>query len=271
MSSLLTQKIGECCHDLKPYSYKQVNGAGDRNAAVICDYIKAMRTKTFVSDNYRKSIVGDLSRLSRFFNNNKKFESIQREDIISFLNKYRKSDEEDPMNKWIGTYNITLVRLIRFFKWLYYPHEDPKQRSKPAVLRNIGNLKRKEQSTYKPSDLWTEQDDELFLKYCKSKRLKCYHMVSRDTSARPRELTKLKIGNIQFRQNADGTQYAETLVNDKTGTISKPLFNSIPYVKDYLDHEHPCPTNLKAPFLSAIGKAAGKHLEASQIDTDYRL
>jgi hypothetical protein len=48
---------------------------------------------------------------------------------------------------------------MRFFKWLYYPDIEPGKRSKPAVIENIPQLKRKEKSIYKPSDLWTSQDD----------------------------------------------------------------------------------------------------------------
>ena len=59
---------------------------------------------------------------------------------------------------------------MRFFKWLYYPDIEPDKRSKPVVIENIPKLKRKEKSIYKPSDLWTQQDDLLFLKYCPIKR-----------------------------------------------------------------------------------------------------
>ena len=47
---------------------------------------------------------------------------------------------------------------------------EPDKRSKPVVIENIPKLKRKEKSIYKPSDLWTQQDDLLFLKYCPTKR-----------------------------------------------------------------------------------------------------
>jgi hypothetical protein len=79
----------------------------------------------------------------------------------------------DPLHKWIGTYNIYREHLLRFFKWLHSPDIEPKKRSKPSVVDNIPELKRKEKSIYKPSDLWTQQDDLLFLKYCSSKRERC--------------------------------------------------------------------------------------------------
>jgi integrase len=119
------------------------------------------------------------------------------------------------------------------------------------VVENIAQLKRKEKSIYKPSDLWTQQDDLLFLKYCPSKRDKCYHAVSRDTSCRPHEILKLKIRDITFKTTGS-YQYAETLVNGKTGSRPIPLIDSIPYVKDYLDHEHPQPSNPNSPLICGI-------------------
>jgi len=98
-------------------------------------------------------------------------------------------------------------------------------------------LKRREQSVYKPTDLWTLEDDLLFLKYCPNKRDRCYHAISRDTSCRPHEILRLRIRDITFKTTTDNYQYAEVLVNGQTGSRSTPLFNSIPYIKDWLD-EH---------------------------------
>jgi hypothetical protein len=55
-------------------------------------------------------------------------------------------------------------------------------------MRNIPQFKRNEKSIYKPTDLWIEEDDILVLKYCPSKRDKCYYTMSRDFSARNTEL-----------------------------------------------------------------------------------
>ena len=148
----------------------------------------------------------------------------------------------DPLHKWIGTYNIYRMHLLRFFKWLYFPDIEPNKRSKPPFLENIPKIKRKEKSIYKPSDLWTQQDDLLFLKYCPSKRDRCYHTISRDLSCRPHEILKLKIRDLSFK-SIGSHQYVEVVVNGKTGTRPIPLINSIPYLKDYLDHGHPQPRN----------------------------
>lgn len=65
------------------------------------------------------------------------------------------------------TYNLRRAIFVKFFKWLYYPDTEPNKRIKPKVVENIAHLKRKEQSIYKPTDLWTQV---LFLKYCPNKR-----------------------------------------------------------------------------------------------------
>ncbi|MFZ0405720.1 MAG: hypothetical protein WAL79_07835, partial [Nitrososphaeraceae archaeon] len=61
--------------------------------------------------------------------------------------------------------------------------------------------------------------------------------MSRDASCRPSEILKVRIKDVVFKL-AGNKQYAEVLVNGKTGSRHIPLINSIPYVKDYLD-EHP--------------------------------
>ncbi len=126
---------------------------------------------------------------------------------------------------------------IRFFKWLYHPNLEQKKLPKPEVIENIALLKRREQSIYKPSDLWTLEDDLLFLKYCPSAREKCYHTVSRDLSFRPHEILKLRLKDIHFK-NSGNHQYAEVLLNGKTGNRNIPLISSIPYLKDWTD-QHP--------------------------------
>jgi hypothetical protein len=60
---------------------------------------------------------------------------------------------------------------------------EPDKRLKTPVIENIPQLKRKEKSIYKSTDLWTAYDDALFLKYCPNPRDKCYHAMSRDSAA----------------------------------------------------------------------------------------
>src|ERR671923_2472565 len=99
--------------------------------------------------------------------------------------------------------------------------------------------------------------------------MKCYYAMSRDLSCRPHELLKLKIKDVFFK-STDGYQYAEVLVNGKTGIRPIPLINSIPYLKDYFSHEHPQPGNPSAPLICGTGKSLGRHIQTSTLSKIYR-
>ncbi|MFL6366904.1 MAG: hypothetical protein ACJ719_17075, partial [Nitrososphaeraceae archaeon] len=71
--------------------------------------------------SYKKYTIQFLSELSRAVGLGKKFIDMIRDDVLSYLDKCRKTENEDPLHKWIGSYNIRLVILSRFFKWLHYP------------------------------------------------------------------------------------------------------------------------------------------------------
>ena len=190
---------------------------------------------------------------------------ITRQDILSFLDSFRKIETVDPLHKWIGTYNLYTIQLMRFFKWLYYPDIEYKRRTKPSVIENIHQLKRKEKSIYKPTDLWTPEDDPLFLKYCPNPRDRCYHAMSRDTGTRPHELLKLRIKDVVFKLTPDKKQYAEILVNGKTGTRHIPLIDSIPYIKDWIS-QHPQGGNPRSVLLCGFGKSLNRVIRVRSLN-----
>ena len=267
-SPVLDRKIEEITAGLRDAINKKMCSISEANAVTIIDYITTMKTEINLSDNYRKDTIQALCGLSRYYDN-KPFKDFTRANLIDFLEGHRKTETQDPMHKWIGTYNTLRIYLLRFFKWLYYPDIEPGKRPKPHVIQNIPRLRRKEKSIYKPSDLWSQQDDLLFLKYCPTARERCYHSISRDTSCRPSEILKLKIRDVVFKTTGS-SQYAEALVNGKTGSRPIPLIDSIPYLKDYLDHEHPQAGNPNAPLICGTGKALGRHMPAMTIYMIYR-
>ena len=230
-------------------------------------YIAAMKSEVNLSDHYRKDLIEVLCRFIKCITM-VEFKNLTRTNILGFLDSFRKTETQDPLHKWIGTYNIYRMHLLRFFKWLYYPDIEPDKRLKPSVIENIPKLRRKETSIYRPSDLWTQQDDLLFLKYCPSMRDRCYHAISRDLSCRPHEILKLKIRDLSFK-SVGTSQYVEVVVNGKTGTRAIPLINSIPYLKDYLDHGHSQPRNPNAPLICGMGRSLGRHLKAFSIYLIY--
>jgi YjgF/chorismate_mutase-like, putative endoribonuclease len=255
---------------LRPAYYRIFNSILHENAITIAKYVASMKTEINLSNHYREDLIAVLYKLSIYINskrnNAKPFRLVTKQDIIAFLDSFRKPDSLDPLHRWIGPYNTYRMHLIRFFKWLYYPDIEPHKRSRPEVVDNIPQLKRKEQSIYKPTDLWTVQDDLLFLKYCPSKRIKCYHAMSRDTGCRPHELLKLRINDIVFRSTGNSQQqYAEVLVNGKTRSRHIPLIDSLPYIKDFLDHiSGHGPQNYDGSIAEPIGKVGTNDVSVDQ-------
>jgi len=256
------------------------------NALVICDYVIAMKREINPRINTIRTAIQFLSELSGCVGIEKKFEDMlsKRDDVLCYLDKCRKLESEDPLHKWIGSYDIKRIILFRFFKWLYYSNVDnPKKRNelsalekKPECIMGIAQLKRKEVSCYKPSDLWSQNDDLVFLKWVTNKRDRCYHTMSRDLSARPHEILGLKIKDIIFKtvtSTTDNKQYAEVLVNGKTGSRHIPLIQSIPYIKDWLSN-HPSRNNPKSPLFVGLGRRnTGRPLKVSglyEIYKDYK-
>jgi integrase len=219
---------------------------------VIEDYIGSMRSEINISDKYKILNRGIFDRFARF-HKGKHWKDMTQKDVISFLDSIRKAEPIDPLHKWIGTYNLYVSVIVKFFKWLYYPDIQPAKRPRPACVRGLMRLPRKEVSPYKPSDLWTADDDLLFLKYCPNKRDRCYHMISRDSSCRPHELLNLRIKDVMFKMVGD-RQYAEILVNGKTGSRHIPLISSIPYLKDWLD-DHPMRANPNGHLMCSMRKS----------------
>jgi integrase len=244
------------------------NRLSKENALTVSEYIIAMKREVNPRLSYKKLTMQIMAELSKTVGIGKKYIDMTRDDILCYLDKGRKPDNEDPFHKWIGSYNLKLIVLSRFFKWFHYHDiDDPKRRNelsvlerKPDCIMGIKQLKRKEISCYKPSDLWSQEDDLLFLKWVTNKRDRCYHTMARDLSARPHEILNLKIKDIIFKITADNKQYAEVLVNGKTGTRHIPLIQSIPYIKEWLSN-HPSRNNPNSPlFVGLGGRSFGRRL-----------
>jgi integrase len=266
---VLNRKFDLATAGLPSFIIKDItHNVSPENALTIVEYVLAMKIEANISDKYKSHTIQTLSLLSKF-TRNIPFAQMTRENVLFYLDSFRKADSLDPLHKWIGTYNLRRIVLSRFFKWLYYPKDEPNKRKIPTVMDNVSSLKRREQSIYKPTDLWTVEDDLLFLKYCPNKRDRCYHAISRDTSCRPHEILRLKIKDVVFKTAGQSYQYAEVLVNGKTGSRSVPLFNSIPYVKDWLD-DHIQRGNPNAYLIPSRDRSNfGKRLAANSLNLIY--
>ena len=93
----------------------------EENALTISDYIIAMKREINPRLNYKRYTIQFLAELSKTIGVAKKFIDMTRDEVLCYLDKCRKMEDEDPLHKWIGSYNTKLVVLSRFFKWLHYP------------------------------------------------------------------------------------------------------------------------------------------------------
>jgi hypothetical protein len=155
--AMLERKIplateGFTTHKFCELILRDTSGLSRENALTVCEYVIAMKGEVNPRLSYKRYTIQFLSELSRAVGIEKKFIDMKRDDVFCYLDRCRKPENEDPLHKWIGTYNTKLVILSRFFKWLYYPNvEDPKRRSelsalerKPDCIIGIKGLNRKE-------------------------------------------------------------------------------------------------------------------------------
>jgi hypothetical protein len=118
ITTSLDRQVTELTDDLMPYFGSNLRGLPAQNIKVVVDYIHAIMTETHVSRNYRRDIIDLLTKLAKFasspgpadsqknVNRGFTFKDLTRDDVVTFLNSFRKSETIDPMHKWIGTYNL---------------------------------------------------------------------------------------------------------------------------------------------------------------------
>src|SRR5918996_242546 len=123
INPLLDQQIDNITNGIPNNFNKSLRMLSEDHIKTIISYITALNTEIHLSTNYRKDIIQLLTKFSK-----------------SHADNINKTDTKDPYHKWIGTYNIYRVHLLRFFKWLHAPHVELSKRPKPAVVENIPKL-----------------------------------------------------------------------------------------------------------------------------------
>jgi hypothetical protein len=100
---------------LQKYVYKQLTEQASReNSTAIADYILAQKVEVNLANTYRANIITTLITLSKFLDN-KPFQNMTREDILTYLDNLPKPESSDPLHRWIGSYNEKRQRLAKFF------------------------------------------------------------------------------------------------------------------------------------------------------------
>lgn len=268
----LDEKIGKLISGSTPHFrslFLKMASTNPKNGELLCKFIASECHRGNIKLSTRLTQIKIIGWLDRFMGH-KDFSKLTKDDFVDYFSSLRKREEDDPTHKWIGTYNTRQMILSKFFKWLYNQNEpDSRKWITPTCLQSLKALPRKEKSRYKPSDIWTNEEHALFLKYCPEKRDKCYHAMANDTSARPHELLCLKIRDIVFKKSSTGLQYAEVhITQTKTCPRTVPLIFSIPYIKDWLE-SHPTGVNLDSfLFVSLADSNFGAQLTENSL---YKL
>src|SRR5215467_6500762 len=112
------RKISFATEGLQPYVENWLRiKTSSYNALTISEYVLSLRREINPSQNYTRMQIQALVELSEY-SKQKPFEHMTRDDILSFLYKFRKTEDSDRLHKWIGTYNI---KHDRKYKLNYFP------------------------------------------------------------------------------------------------------------------------------------------------------
>ncbi|HEV8404547.1 MAG TPA: site-specific integrase, partial [Nitrososphaera sp.] len=208
---LLQRKIENVLDDLEwTVKHLFLDLSPDANKRMVVDFINELVATENPRPNTKRAYITNLILLSRHFKHQKSFREFTRDDILAYLQTYKKSAAADPKEKWINTYNQKTALLAKFFKWLYFPDlpKNERKKAKPDVVKNLPTFMRKEKATVEAKDLWLAEEDRVFLKYCQDPRLCLYHTMADDTSGRPAELLALRFNDVKIKNN-NGKIYGE--------------------------------------------------------------
>jgi integrase len=152
----------------------------------------------------------------------KKLKEVKKEDMIKVFELLRSRNNKETTIQSYG------FRYLRFFQWLY----GMKKHSYPDCIdwfhpKRNGNIKLR-------NDIPTMEEIKQLVKVANNVRDKAILMVLYESAARCHEFLKMKRSDIEF------TSYGAKLTvhSDKTDDRIVYLVDSIPYLKDWLNH-HP--------------------------------
>src|SRR4029453_9301293 len=103
------------------------------NSTLLVEYLYSRTREGNLKPASRANTIDRLSRLSIFYKN-KSFRDMTTEDIFTYLDSLRRTESDDPMHRWIGKYNLSVIKIISFFKWLYEPDTHSINRQIPTFL-----------------------------------------------------------------------------------------------------------------------------------------
>lgn len=234
---LLHRKIEMICDGLDNGARQMFLELKEDNRRVLAEFMNDMIVHENPRPNTKRVYIADLTLLSRYFEHKKQWREFTRDDVMMFLQSYRKTPAVDHKERWISTVNRKTIIVQKFFKWLYYPTLDREQRNKkekPDVVKDLPRYRKKEKTSVEATDLWLPPEDKVFLRYCPDVRLQLYHTMADDTSGRPHEILAKRFSDVKIKQH-NGRIFGEMMIGrgGKTKGRIVPLITSIPYFKQW--------------------------------------
>ena len=104
IDSLFESKNESIIRGLRHDCKKHLQRISMQNALIIIiNYVASAQTEINLSNSCKMDLIIVLCRLS-YAIHHKPFEQITRQDVVAFLDNFRKFEEVDPLHKWVGTF-----------------------------------------------------------------------------------------------------------------------------------------------------------------------
>jgi integrase len=179
----------------------------ERDKELVADFMLAGIRQENIAPNSRRMYLIALNYLSKHYNYSKSFTDMTADDLANYLDSLVPTDNEAERyqsQKWVSKHKTYALTYQKFYKWLKYPKMHPRDRKYlphnkwPQVLSKVVIQSRKgSKSPIESKDIWDDKDVAVFLRHCtENPRLRFYHALAYETSARPGELLRLRIEDI---------------------------------------------------------------------------
>jgi hypothetical protein len=148
------QRITEATSGLNNHYFTMVaERMSASNADLLSQFIIQNRQNSIIANNTIEMYIDGIVYLENY-HKHKDLDKMDRNDIMIFLDSYRKPETIDPLHKWINTYNIRHMVILKFFRWLYSSKSGGSEimiiteKIVPPIMNGIKRLKKEKKRAH---------------------------------------------------------------------------------------------------------------------------
>ena len=201
----------------------------------------------------RKNKMQSIEKFCLFFR--KPFNKAKKQDLINYL---------ADLNNNLAPSSVLLHKIIIkwFYKWYYLNHMNWKPRYEKDYPDIVGWIKCTNVNSHSklPQELLTQDDIKKLVDTTSSFRNKAIVMLLFDGALRIGEALSLEIRHLVF----DNYGGYIIIPKSKTGMRKVRLVDSIPYLKNYIDKEHPSKNNPNSSLFVGVEVKGTKKKDLGQ-------